>query len=505
LRISLSDNSTIIAFLFFILSLSSCDSNNLHVSKNNYVQLPKIQSTTYKSPQEREKQDRNNTLGISISGGGSRAQYFGLGTLIALDEIKKNETIFLNQIDYFSTVSGGGFAAGYYLSLKKNNVLKSRTLLDFWKSQDRKDVLQEYLFKSANATSIFKLWGYERNLIFKSYPSMIDRELLQYNKKYNDTIIKRLYLRDFFIPENSDKKVLLPMFVTNGTVYNNGERFPFMPHIIDYMKVSGSSLPNESFSDIDHGYGFPLSYAISGSAAFPGVLPMLKLTIKDDNNNVVGIIDGGAVDNLGFKTLFELLNADKSNNIKKRALIVNCAGFGLEEQLVTNEKIGIGKLLKKSLLYSVDINLLNSETEIPDLATKHSIDYVKIGFLTLKDEFKKMNSDPRYSNQKSELDSLVKLIERKKNDWEDVYRDFAKRDPFRDYNKIKSSYNFDNISEIPTSRFSEFGLLEVFELFELSSQIETKIKIYPWEKEVLILAGRYAVYLKSNQIAALLN
>lgn len=491
--------------LTLLLTFNSCVDNKITIySYNRYTPISKVETSQYKSPQEREGQDKTNTLGISISGGGSRAQYFGLGVLIGLDEIKKEQTTFLKQIDYFSTVSGGGFAAGYYLTLTKNEVLKDRTLLDFWKSDDRKKTLQEFLFKGAKPSSVLKLWRYERNLITKSYPSMIDYELLQCGKKYNDKKIGKLFLRDFFIPAGSSNEVSLPMFVTNGTIYNNGERLPFMPHIIDNLKINGSLLPNEAFK-IDNGYGLPLSYAISGSAAFPGVLPMLKLTIADNDKKVIRVIDGGAVDNLGFKTLFELLKADKANNTKKRALIVNCGGFGVEEQQIVNEKIGIGKLLKKSLLYSVDINLLNAETEIPRFANQDKIEYERIGFSTIKDEFIKMEADSKYSSLKTELSTLRSDIENGRKDWEDVYRNFAKRRPFRDFNTYGKHDNFDNISDIPTNRFSEFGLLEVFELFELAAQVETKIKIYPWEKQVLILAGRYAVYLKNTQIENLLN
>ena len=94
--------------------------------------------------------------------------------------------------------------------------------------------------------------------------------------------------------------------------------------------------------------------------------------------------------------------------------------------------------------------------------------------------------------------SHLSEIENGKMNWEDVYKDFASADVFK-------GYSADNISEIPASTFSRMGIREIFELFELSSQVETKIKIFPWEKEVLILAGRYSVFLKENIIKGLLN
>lgn len=481
-----------------LLCICSCVNNKLTriYSDNRYKPISKVQTMSYKSPQEREGQDSKNTLGISISGGGSRAQYFGLGVLIGLDEIKKGETTFLNQIDYFSTISGGGFAAGYYLTLTKNEVLKDKSFLEFWKSVDRKDTLQEHLYKAAKPISVLKLWGYERNMIFKSYPRMIDEELLQLGKKYNNKEIKRLFLRDFFISEVSSEKVSLPMFVTNGTIYNNGEQLPFMPHIIDSLKINGSLLPKASF-EIDHGYGLPLSYAISGSAAFPGILPMLKLSVADNDKKVIRVIDGGAVDNLGYKTLFKLLNTDKAANAKKRALIVNCAGFGIDEQEVVNERIGIPKLINKSLLYSVEINLLNSETQIPQDAKDYNIVYEKIGFYTLKDRFVHLE-ETADDNTKDALRKLKESIRNKKTNWTELYNKFASGKAF-------NGYNNNNISGISKENFKEFKVEDVFALYELSAQVETKIKIYDWEKEILILAGRYAVYLNESKIQELLD
>ena len=54
-------------------------------------------------------------------------------------------------------------------------------------------------------------------------------------------------------------------------------------------------------------------------------------------------------------------------------------------------------------------------------------------------------------------------------------------------------------------RFSEFTTLNVFQIFELAAQVVTKIKIFPWEKEILILAGRYTVYLEREAINNIAN
>ncbi len=483
-------------------TITSCASENKMsiASETIYRPLEKVDLSSYEPVQLRKGQNPNIVLGLAVSGGGSRAQYFGLGVLMGLEDINSKTNNFLNEIDYFSTVSGGGFAIAYYLTLKNAGVLQDfPSLMDFWKSDERKNNLQEFLFKDAKALSILKLSRYEKNKIRNPYPEMIDYELLQYGKSYKGQPIKRLYLRDFFIPKNSSIPIKLPMFVANGTIYNNGERLPFMPHIINALNINGSLLPGEPFN-INNGYGLPLTYAVTGSAAFPGVLPMLKFSIDQDPMNVIRVIDGGAVDNLGYTTLFELLNSDNSKPEAKKMLIVDCGGFGNDIQKQPEGRVKIKSLLKKSLLFSVDIPLLYSDNSIKYIESYYSIpdDNVKrIGFSTIKSQVKLLEAaaDKKSLN---DLQDLKTKIQNESLGWEDIYRDFAG-------SLIFSGYSAQNLSEVPTEVFKRLGLRETFELFELAAQVETKIKIYPWEKEILILAGRYSVYLRKEELAKLVN
>jgi hypothetical protein len=487
--------------VLLILLLTSCNEKFIIYSSNRYKPIPVVDASLYESPQKRPNQDNQLALGLSISGGGSRAQYFGTGVLIGLDDIREGTNSFLNEIDYYSTVSGGCFAAGYYLTLRKNDILsKYQNYYEYWKSDVRKDELQEFMYMGAKAAHVFKLPKYEKNKIRKAYPNMINYELLQAGKEYNNTTIGEQYLIDYFKPVG--QSVTLPMFVPNGTIYNNGERFPFMPHIVSSLHINGSLLPERSFKS-SNGYDMPLAYAIAGSAAFPGVLPMLKLKLAG-NDSVIRVIDGGAVDNFGFKTLFELLHTDKSaNSNRKRALIVDCGGFGNEIQYQKNNRVRIKKLLKKSLLFTVDIPLLYSDESISCIGKSRGIDVAnnvhRIGFSTIKEKIIALeNSVDKVA--KDDVEYLKRKIMKKKMDWEDVYRDLANSPIFDN-----SGLDVNSLSELPINKFDSLSYRQIFEIFELSSQIDTKIKIYPWEKEVLVLAGRYAVYLKRYEISAMLK
>ena len=95
-----------LTFIFLLITSCSIKKEGLY-SYNQYTPIPKVEIDDYKSPQLRANQDAEKTIGLAISGGGSRAQYFGLGVLIGLDDIKIGECSFLNEVDYISTVSGG--------------------------------------------------------------------------------------------------------------------------------------------------------------------------------------------------------------------------------------------------------------------------------------------------------------------------------------------------------------------------------------------------------------
>ena len=73
----------------------------------------------YKPVQERAGQDANIVLAVATSGGGYRAANFAAGALLGLEELKNSNSSSgnaLSEVDYFSSVSGGGFAVSAYIS-----------------------------------------------------------------------------------------------------------------------------------------------------------------------------------------------------------------------------------------------------------------------------------------------------------------------------------------------------------------------------------------------------
>lgn len=89
-------------FIVIIPALTACSS------------IPEYSQLTFEQVRETEKvllRDSSNTLGLALSGGGTRSASFNIGLLAGL-----NNTNQLDQIDYISTVSGGSYAAYWYYS-----------------------------------------------------------------------------------------------------------------------------------------------------------------------------------------------------------------------------------------------------------------------------------------------------------------------------------------------------------------------------------------------------
>jgi hypothetical protein len=78
----------------------------------------------YASVQNRPDQDSNLALAVAISGGGHRAGHFAVAVLTALERIAHGRRNVLREVDYFSTASGGGFAAATYIAARHAHALR---------------------------------------------------------------------------------------------------------------------------------------------------------------------------------------------------------------------------------------------------------------------------------------------------------------------------------------------------------------------------------------------
>lgn len=503
------------AFLILFFQIGFSQNKISLFSEINYNSIPSVSLNDYKSVQERDKrfQNPNIALGIGISGGGSRAQFFSMGVLLGLEEIQENNSDhnFLNEIDYFSTVSGGCYSAGYYLTILKNKLHHDNcTFNEFYFS--KADAYKDYVDKSANILSLLNNSRNEKGDKV-SMAQRLDTEILQYdssNPENPDKFKSQMLLSDFFVPKESKTSPYLPMMVANGTAYNNGERIPFMPHIIRGLNLNSSLAPNKASialneNQINDGYNFPLTYAITASSAFPGVLPKTKFGIKDQNK-ILCIIDGGASDNMGYKTLIELLNNDsKVDNKNKKALFIDCMGQGKKEPYITDGKISLLALFETASLYTVQTRYITFEKDAENLLERYKIptsNYQVIGFTTLRDHLLKMKKDEAYEKLVEEL----KNTDNEYSNWLQFYNKFKMSliDEFGELSFKKDKNGEVILATLTRDKFSELTAGQVLILYEFASHVETKLRITPEEREMLLLSGRLAVFLKANELKSLL-
>lgn len=505
-----------IVFFFLAFAGSGISQNKINLfSEINYNSIPAVALNEYKSVQERDSrfQNPNIALGVGISGGGSRAQFFSMGVLLGLEEIQENNTQrnFLNEVDYFSTVSGGCYSAGYYLTILKNKLQHDNcSFNEFYFS--KADAFKSDVNKSA---TLFSLLNNSRNEKGEkvSMTQRLDLEVLQYdstNPENPDKFNTQMLLSDFFIPKESSKNPQLPIMVANGTAYNNGERFPFMPHVIRALKINSSLAPNKADlpldgNQINNGYDFPLTYAITASSAFPGVLPKTKFGIKNQDK-ILCVIDGGASDNTGYETLLELLNKDsKVDNKNKKALFIDCLGQGKKAPFINDEKIRLLSLLETASLYTVQTRYITFERDVENVLERYKIptsNYQVIGFTTLRDHLLKLKKDQDYEN----LVLQLKNTDDDESSWLKLHNDFkAKLVAKFGAESFKKDKNSEVIlSSLSKEKFPDFGASELLILYEYASHVETKLKTTPEEKEMLLLSGRFAVFLKTNELKELL-
>ncbi|MEP6928857.1 MAG: patatin-like phospholipase family protein [Flavobacterium sp.] len=505
-----------IVFFFLVLASKGISQNKINLySEINYNSIPAVGLSEYKSVQERDKkfQNPNIALGVGISGGGSRAQFFSMGVLLGLEEIEESNSQrnFLNEIDYFSTVSGGCYSAGYYLTILKNKLQHDNcSFNEFYFS--KADAYKSDVNKSA---SLFSLLNNSRNEKGEkiSMTQRLDSEILQFdssNPENPDKFKSQMLLSDFFISKESKKSPELPMLVANGTAYNNGERFPFMPHIIRALKINASLAPNKSDLPLDankvsNGYDFPLTYAITASSAFPGVLPKTKFGIKGQDK-ILCVIDGGASDNMGYQTLIELLHNDsKVDNKNKKALFIDCLGQGKKEPYINDAKIRLISLLETASLYTVQTRYITFENDVEDVLEKYKIptsNFQVIGFTTLRDHLSKLRKDKAYED----LVLQLKNTDDEDSSWLKLHLDFRtkliKNFGAESFKKDKNGEVI--LSSLDKEKFKDFGASELLMLYEYAAHVETKLKTTPEEKEMLLLSGRFAAFIKTNELRELL-
>ncbi|MCC6680828.1 MAG: patatin-like phospholipase family protein [Phycisphaeraceae bacterium] len=297
-------------------------------------EAPDIDLTFYRSPQQRIGQDPDLSVAVAISGGGERAANFAAGIFVGLERIRHSaqpEHNALGEIDYASTISGGGMAMGVYVASLHDYVAAHRSLegYSFEKAFDpaggpgTDPDLRRHLERSYTDVLLEGMFSLTR-LKFITRGNFLERsfnnELLGGTFRGDDLMLGDLFAR---AGEGPGPDYYLPFWVPNACSYENGAIFPFTPDILKLYQVTRytHNLKHVTFSDdlpLDSPdyqrwiEAMPVSVGVTASGNFPGAVPATTLGSRmDPLNPWLHLFDGGLADNLGVMTALNLLRQEQ--------------------------------------------------------------------------------------------------------------------------------------------------------------------------------------------------
>ena len=506
----------VVSIVIGSLILSACATqspSNIHpYTEMGLFQAPIININNYKSVHRRPENLADLAAVVAISGGGERAANLGLGVLAGLESIKlsKSGRNALQEIDYFSTVSGGGMAVATYFSGLYSHLsfygAESNRSFSFKKALNSSGENAKINCKSRNVKAYYSTFerskqivdpclrrhlarDYQNNLVKTLMsPRMlftrIDRgdilesafskEVLggQWNQ-YN------LRLGDLFVSKNSSKRPQYPQWAANATVYENGVIFPYTPQILAEYKISGyihdlRAVEKGAEDYIEFASNVPLSLGLTASGNFPTLIAPQTLESDHDNNNqFIHLIDGGMSDNLGLTTAISILDQEENNRHKRKVVIVVDA---FSDSFSPYSKYQHGPLATQVYTQLPDMPLNGQRGGIKErLLHFERGTGTKVFYLSFDDLYCRGKHDPH----KEDAVCAQKLFER--------------LDAFylNDENAIKKS------STLKIQRRNE-GKTP----FEIARGIETSYNVKTTEQQFLIAVGQYLLAINANEIKA---
>jgi NTE family protein len=238
------------------------------------------------------------TLGLALSGGGSRAAAFHRGTLQALMDLN-----LVDRITTISTVSGGSLFGGAWMAAR-------------FRAETDSDFLQKLHVEL------------KRGFVFRSVRPRLLKTVIPLLHYSRTNVIAETFNRIFFHGMTLAQLPAKPALCINTTVVNNGQvgKFSRLGFSAPGLFLKGAT-PEYQISCTN----FPVSTAVAASAAFPVGLPPLPLKKSDLHKDVqfkgslegsrrLALTDGGVLENLGIQTLL------KSKRFGTWDMIVSDAG-----------------------------------------------------------------------------------------------------------------------------------------------------------------------------------
>lgn len=316
-------------------SFNSLDEKAVNFNLNS----PSVDLVSLESQKHRKNQVlKDKDILVSVSGGGARASAFTLGILAELENlgnwtasnVAQNALL---EIDYFSTVSGGGWGVSAYLANKVSNNSENYSLND-------------------------SLEGIKHNFI-----NFSSEDIACLPTQIDDHITNGLTISDIF--NQSAEAMHIPYLFVNGTIYSNQSPFVFTKEFSEYYKVSQFKACDNKviYEGGSNFYDLPVSYAVATSGSVPGFYHNYATTnvCKEDSAlfdsffcsqgkshiDKLILVDGGIYDNYGYQTAIEIMS---QSDLSKLIIIIDANAdteIPFERDYDLSEgKVGFGTLMK---------------------------------------------------------------------------------------------------------------------------------------------------------------
>ena len=469
----------IVLVLLLAMIASSC-SPQLYPGHDQFLKdgepVPTVDMSYYKSVQLRPGQDSTLAVALAISGGGSRAANFGIGILLGLEQLGfDNGENILQQVDYISAVSGGGFAGGAYVTALYEHYFFKRKepfyLQDYLDMQIREDLAVSYAGVLLRANFNPRLWfsyvdeGDALEHAINEHVMGCKRRRKLSNEKFHS-----LLLEQFFVPKGSNLPVLYPMFITNSSTLRTMSIFPFTPDILERYHVNGYTHRLQRIEkDSLNPFQVPVSVGIKASGSFPVLIS--NSTLRSSYNAkrpFLHLFDGAMTENIGYYTALQVLGQERTR--RKILLIIDADASGHQYTFSSKEGAAFSlKVLAKLPGSGLSARHTTLVQDIKNSCVSLGVDPLFFSFNVLLEGIN--SPPPEVLNPREEQQRLINLLQLS--------------------------------GKVPETEAGQSEILSETDrqiLYELLTHIDTKYTITPEEQELLLLSGQLIVRLQEPQV-----
>ena len=287
--------------------------------------------------QKRHGQDPHLVVVVAISGGGYRAANFGLGALLQMETLKLrntagDETNLLREIDYLTTVSGGGFPGAVLAMYHLSGASERMSFKQYVESEHIQEKLRDNMETQTLLQVLKPAVMFGERTRGDAVQEFVDQEFFSRNAETDRDCFrqevgesKTYTLGDLFPPSDASLPPCAPYWIANTTIYNNGQTLAFTPDALAMLGVEGywheeqRALPDAGVRDYDtFSRGVPLALGLRSSFNFPVLFPPTALAVKGGGK--VYLLDGGLSDNLALYSALEILNHEYERSRYSRSI-----------------------------------------------------------------------------------------------------------------------------------------------------------------------------------------